>query len=84
MVLNVTQKGDILYDGSPWLFAAFLATRDAQLVTPFQARVLPHQFSLEMPDGKTQFGKPGDFLVKGPDGYFVVAAEDFAKTYKLV
>lgn len=84
MTLNVTQKGEILYDGQPWLFAAFLATQQAQLTEPYQARVLPYQFSLEMPNGSTAFGKPGDFLVKGPQGHFIVPAAEFAKTYRLV
>ena len=84
MVLNVNQKGEILFDGQPWLFAAFLAKRSAQLITPFEARVLPHPFSLEMPDGKTVWGQAGDFLLKGPEGYFIVPAAEFPKTYSLV
>jgi len=84
MVLNVNQKGEILYDGQPWLFAAFLSVQSAQLAQPFQARVLPYAYSLEMPDGKTVWGHAGDFLVKGPEGFFIVPGADFPKLYKLV
>ncbi len=84
MVLNVNQKGEILFNGEPWLLAAFLARRPAQLVQPFEARMMPYPFQLELADGSTVWGERGDFLVKGPQGYCKVSAQEFAEKYKLV
>ena len=83
MILNVDKNGNIFLDGQPWLFAAFLTRVPVQTAQPFIAALIPYDFTLELAN-EIVTGKARDFLVKGPDGYFIVPAEEFPKKYKAV